>query len=88
MPAHHASTTFTIGGDLPVFRLGFGAMRLTGAPARLDRATAAGIARRAVDLGVNFIDTADSYDLGDNEQLLAGALHPYPPLVAITTPGG
>ena len=53
-------------------------MRLTGAPAWLDRATAAGIARRAVDLGVHFIGTAGSYDLGDNEQLLADALHPYP----------
>jgi aryl-alcohol dehydrogenase-like predicted oxidoreductase len=78
----------TIGGDLPVFRLGFGAMRLTGAPAWLDRATAIGIARRAVDLGVNFIDTADSYDLGENEQLLAEALHPYPPGVVIATKGG
>ena len=88
MPTLNTTTTMTIGGDLPVFRLGFGAMRLTGAPARLDRATAIGIARRAVDLGVNFIDTADSYDLGDNEQLLADALHPYPPGVVIATKGG
>jgi pyridoxine 4-dehydrogenase len=94
VPAHDTTTTTTIGtittigGDLPVFRLGFGAMRLTGAPAWLDRATAIGIARRAVDLGVNFIDTADSYDLGDNEQLLAEALHPYPPEVVIATKGG
>lgn len=88
MPAHNSTTTFAIGGDLPVFRLGFGAMRLTGPPARLDRATAIGIARRAVDLGVNFIDTADSYDLGDNEQLLADALHPYPPGVVVATKGG
>jgi len=86
--ALNTTTTVTIGGDLPVFRLGFGAMRLTGAPAWLDRATAIGIARRAVDLGVNFIDTADSYDLGDNEQLLAGALHPYPPGVVVATKGG
>jgi pyridoxine 4-dehydrogenase len=78
----------TIGGDLPVFRLGFGAMRLTGRPARVDRATAIGIARRAVDLGVGFIDTADSYDLGDNETLLAEALHPYPSGVLIATKGG
>jgi pyridoxine 4-dehydrogenase len=82
------STSVTIGADLPVFRLGFGAMRLTGRPARLDRATAAGIARRAVDLGVGFIDTADSYDLGSNEELLAGALHPYPPGLVIATKGG
>ena len=88
MSALNTTTTVTIGGDLPVFRLGFGAMRLTGAPAWLDRATAIGIARRAVDLGVNFIDTADSYDLGDNEQLLADALHPYPPGVVIATKGG
>ena len=88
MSALNTTTTVTIGGDLPVFRLGFGAMRLTGAPAWLDRATAIGIARRAVNLGVNFIDTADSYDLGDNEQLLAGALHPYPPGVVVATKGG
>jgi pyridoxine 4-dehydrogenase len=83
-----ATTTMTIGGDLPVFRLGFGAMRLTGRPARLDRSTAIGIARRAVDLGVSFIDTADSYDLGENETLLAEALHPYPAGVLIATKGG
>ena len=88
MPALSSTTSVTIGGDLPVFRLGFGAMRLTGEPAWLDRATAIGIARRAVDLGVNFIDTADSYDFGDNEQLLADALHPYPPGMVIATKGG
>ena len=75
-------------GDLPVHRLGFGAMRLTGMRARPDRSTAIGIARRAVDLGVTFIDTADSYDYGDNETLLAEALHPYPPGVVIATKGG
>jgi pyridoxine 4-dehydrogenase len=77
-----------IGGDLPVGRLGFGAMRLTGRPAWLDRRDAIGIARRAVELGVGFIDTADSYDLGDNERLLAEALHPYPAGVVIATKGG
>ena len=82
------TTTFAIGGDLPVRRLGFGAMRLTGEPARLDRSTAIAIARRAVELGVTFIDTADSYDLGDNEELLAEALHPYRPDVVIATKGG
>jgi pyridoxine 4-dehydrogenase len=80
--------TFTIGGDLPVHRLGFGAMRLTGDPARLDRSTAIAIARHAVELGVDFIDTADSYDLGANEELLAEALHPYRPGVVIATKGG
>lgn len=88
MPALNTTTTMFIGGELPVFRLGFGAMRLTGAPAGLDRATAIGIARRAVDLGVDFIDTADSYDLGGNEKLLAEALHPYPAGVVIATKGG
>src|SRR3954451_1558792 len=75
----------TIGGDLPVHRLRVGAMRLTrraaglgrGRPPGLHRSTALGIARRAVELGVTFIDTADSYDLGANETLLADALHPY-----------
>ena len=81
-------STVTIGGDLPVHRLGFGAMRLTGEPARLERPTAIAIARRAVELGVTFIDTADSYDLGDNEELLAEALHPYRPGVVIATKGG
>jgi len=79
------TTTLTIGGDLPVHRLGFGAMRLTG---RLDRATGIAIARRAVERGVTFIDTADSYDFGDNEELLAAALHPYPAGVVIATKGG
>ena len=79
--------TLTIGADLPVHRLGFGAMRLTG-EAHLDRATAIEIARRAVDLGITFIDTADAYDLGENEKLLAEALHPYPSGVVIATKGG
>lgn len=84
MPTHE----ITLGKDLHVHRLGFGAMRLTGEPAWLDRATAKAIARRAVELGVTFIDTADSYDFGDNEELLAEALHPYPPDVVIATKGG
>jgi len=79
--------TFAIGGDLPVHRLGFGAMRLTGGGAP-DRATALTIARRAVELGATLIDTADSYDLGDNEELLAEALHPYRSDVVIATKGG
>ena len=82
------ASTLTIGGDLPVHRLGFGAMRLTGEPARLDRSTSIAIARRAVELGVTFIDTADSYDFGDNEELLAEALHPYRPDLVIATKGG
>ncbi len=78
-------TTLTLGGDLPVHRLGFGAMRLTGGP---DREAGIAVARRAVELGVTFIDTADSYDLGENEELLAAALHPYPAGVVIATKGG
>jgi aryl-alcohol dehydrogenase-like predicted oxidoreductase len=80
--------TVTIGADLTVRRLGFGAMRLTGTPAWPDRQEAIAVARRAVELGVTFIDTADSYDFGDNEQLLAEALYPYPADLVIATKGG
>jgi aryl-alcohol dehydrogenase-like predicted oxidoreductase len=62
-------------------------MRLTGRAAP-DRATALAVARRAVELGVTLIDTADSYDMGANEELLAEALHPYRPGVVIATKGG
>ncbi|MUN35443.1 aldo/keto reductase [Actinomadura litoris] len=83
--------TITIGGDLPVRRLGFGAMQLTGpqiwAPPA-DRPGAVAVARRAVELGVTFIDTADSYALGANEELLAEALHPYPENLLIATKAG
>ncbi|MFD5825951.1 aldo/keto reductase [Lentzea sp. NPDC060358] len=77
---HH----LVLGGDLRVHRLGFGAMRL---PAD-DPAAAHALARRAVELGVTFLDTADSYDLGRNEELLAEALHPYPGGVVIATKAG
>jgi aryl-alcohol dehydrogenase-like predicted oxidoreductase len=80
--------TIAIGSDLSVRRLGFGAMRLTGAPAWLDRPTGISIARRAVELGIDFIDTADSYDLGSNEELLSEALYPYQPDIVIATKGG
>src|SRR5215475_10517876 len=84
-------STLVIGGDLPVYRLGFGAMRLCdpdewGPPE--DRAAAIKVARRAVDLGATFIDTADSYGLGANEELLAEALHPYPEGLVIGTKAG
>ncbi|MEU3274481.1 aldo/keto reductase [Saccharomonospora sp. NPDC006951] len=79
-----ATDTVTIGDDLPVHRIGFGAMRLSGA----EHATALAVARRAVEAGVTFIDTADSYDLGRNEELLAEALHPYPRDLVIATKGG
>jgi aryl-alcohol dehydrogenase-like predicted oxidoreductase len=79
--------TFLLGGDLPVRRLGFGALRLSGRPAAA-RARSVAVARRAVQLGVTLIDTADSYDLGDNETLLAEALHPYPEQLVLATKAG
>lgn len=86
---HHA--TFAIGGDLRVHRLGFGAMQLTGprvwGPPE-DPEAARAVARRAVELGVDFIDTADSYGPGTNEELLAEALHPYADDLVIATKAG
>jgi pyridoxine 4-dehydrogenase len=86
-----ASGTFTLGGDLTVNRLGFGAMRLTGKgvwgpPA--DRDECVRVLRRAVELGVNFIDTADSYGPNISEELIAEALYPYPAGVVVGTKGG
>ncbi len=86
-----ASGTFTIGGDLTVNRLGFGAMRLTGKgvwgpPADPDECIR--VLRRAVELGVNFIDTADSYGPYVSERLIRKALHPYPDGVVIATKAG
>jgi pyridoxine 4-dehydrogenase len=78
-------------GDLRVRRLGFGAMRVTGegiwGPPR-DREAALAILRRAVDLGINLIDTADSYGPEVSEELIAEALHPYPESLVIATKGG
>jgi|Tabmets5t2r1_1033131.scaffolds.fasta_scaffold11949_3 pyridoxine 4-dehydrogenase len=78
-------------GDLTVNRMGFGAMRLTG-PGVIgppdDAEGALGILRRAVELGVNFIDTADSYGPEVNERQIAEALHPYPEGLVIATKGG
>src|SRR5438105_1211192 len=86
-----ASGTFTIGGDLTVYRLGFGAMRLTGPgiwgpPA--DKQEAIAVLRRALELGVNLLDTADSYGPGVSELLIAEALYPYPKDLVIATKGG
>jgi aryl-alcohol dehydrogenase-like predicted oxidoreductase len=86
-----AAGTFTIGGDLTVNRLGFGAMRVTGKgiwgpPA--DKPAALATLRRAVELGVNLIDTADSYGPGVSEELIAEALYPYPEGLVIATKGG
>jgi len=82
---------FSIGNDLRVTRLGFGSMRLTGKgiwgpPA--DRAEAISVLRRAIELGINFIDTADSYGPYVAEELIAEAWHPYPADLVIATKGG
>lgn len=86
-----ASGEFKIGGELSVVRLGFGAMQLTGSgiwgpPADRDECLA--VLRRAVELGVNFIDTAESYGPHVSEELIAEALHPYPDDLVIATKGG
>jgi aryl-alcohol dehydrogenase-like predicted oxidoreductase len=85
------TSMFTIGGDLEVRRLGFGAMRITGdgiwGPPD-DPEEAKRVLRRAVELGVNLIDTADSYGPDVSENLIAEALHPYPEGLVIATKGG
>src|SRR5947209_10881206 len=84
-------STFQLGGDLLVNRLGFGAMRLTGEGIwgwPPDRENAKKVLRRAVELGVNFIDTADAYGPETNELLIAEALYPYPKGLVIATKGG
>ncbi|NGO14013.1 oxidoreductase [Streptomyces sp. HC44] len=94
------TTIFQLGGDLQVRRIGYGAMRLTGAPgerggstapiwtAPTDRAGAVALLREAVELGVNLFDTADAYALGANEELLAEALHPYRDGIVVATKAG
>jgi aryl-alcohol dehydrogenase-like predicted oxidoreductase len=90
--AHAAAAgTFLIGGDLSVHRLGFGAMRITGPgiwgpPTNPHEARA--VLRRALDLGINFIDTADAYGPEVSENLIAETLHPYPAHLVIATKGG
>ncbi|MFL5386631.1 MAG: aldo/keto reductase [Longimicrobiaceae bacterium] len=86
-----AAGTFRLGGELPVHRIGFGAMRITGKgiwgpPA--DRGEALRVLRRALELGVNLIDTADSYGPYVSEELIAEALHPYPEGLVIATKAG
>src|SRR5687768_8032656 len=85
------SGTFLIGSDLPVHRLGFGAMRITGrgvwGPPK-DKPEALAVLRRAVELGVNLIDTAESYGPYVSEELIAEALHPYPGDLVIATKVG
>src|SRR5437870_10367888 len=90
-PGAATNPVFKIGGDMEVNRLGFGAMRLTGEgswgwPA--DRANAGKVLKRAVELGVNLIDTADAYGPETDELLIAEALHPYPKGLVIATKGG
>src|ERR1044071_2153472 len=89
--ASKTGETFLLGGDLLVNRLGFGAMRLTGEGIwgwPPDRENAKKVLRRAVELGVNFIDTADAYGPETNELLIAEALYPYPKGLVIATKGG
>jgi len=90
-PLASAAGTISLGGELTVNRMGFGAMRLTGTgiwgpPA--DRQEAIRVLRRALELGVNFIDTADSYGPAVSEEIIAEALHPYPQGLVIATKGG
>jgi aryl-alcohol dehydrogenase-like predicted oxidoreductase len=91
-PHQNTSDRFRLGGDLWVNRLGYGAMHLTGygmwgPPA--DKRNAIQVLRHAVhELGINFIDTADSYGPGDNEEIIRKALHPYPDDLVICTKGG
>ena len=83
--------TVDLGGKFSVNRLGYGAMRITGpgvwGPPK-NRQQAIAVLRRAIELGVNFIDTADSYGPGTSEELIAEALHPYPKGLVIATKGG
>src|SRR5918911_5144109 len=86
-----AAGTFSLGGDLDVVRMGFGAMRITGKgiwgePEDPEEARA--VLRRVVELGVNLIDTADSYGPEVSERLIAEVLHPYPDELVVATKGG
>jgi aryl-alcohol dehydrogenase-like predicted oxidoreductase len=90
-PPATASGTFRLGGDLPVHRLGFGAMRLTGPGVwgePRDPAAALAVLRRALELGITLIDTADSYGPEVSERLIAQALYPYPAGLVIATKAG
>ena len=91
LPAAAAAGTITLGHDLTVNRMGFGSMRITGpgvfGPPE-DPAECVRVLRRAVELGVNFIDTADSYGPNVSEEIIAKALYPYPKGLVIATKGG
>ena len=90
MPTHNQSGTFNI-GDLTIHRLGYGAMRLTGkgiwGPPE-NRAEAKKVLQRAVELGIDFIDTSDAYGPDVNEEIIAEALYPYPENLVVATKGG
>src|ERR1700757_5252264 len=89
-PATH-SGTFAIGGDVSIYRLGFGAMQLTGEGVwgePPDHLEAIAVLRRTLELGINLIDTADSYGPDVSERLIAEALHPYPEDLLIATKAG
>jgi aryl-alcohol dehydrogenase-like predicted oxidoreductase len=96
MAASNATTAsaagdVTLGGDMTVHRMGYGAMRITGPGIwgePEDRDGAIAVLRRAAELGVNFIDTADSYGPDVSEELIAEALHPYPADMVVATKGG
>lgn len=91
MPDTKTTGTITIGGDLQVNRMGFGAMRVTGRGVwgdPPDRKAAIALLRKVVERGVTLLDTADSYGPGTSESLIAEALHPYPQGVVIATKGG
>lgn len=86
-----SADTFTLGGDLPVHRMGYGAMRITGEGIwgdPPDPSAARALLRRAIELDVNLIDTADSYGPEVSERLIREALHPYPDGLVIATKGG
>src|ERR1700719_1479789 len=90
-PTAAVNLVWKLGGDLPVNRLGFGAMRITGEGIwgwPPDRGNALKVLRRTVELGVNLIDTADAYGPEVSELLIAEALHPYPKSLVIATKGG
>lgn len=90
-PNAAAFGTFTLGGDLEVRRLGYGTMRLVGEGAwgePPNREDARNVLRRALELGINLLDTADAYGPGIAEELIAEALHPYPADLVIATKGG
>ena len=87
----HDNTKWNIGGELKINRFGYGAMRLTGEGIigePDDKGEAIRVLKKAVDLGVNFIDTADSYGPNISEKLIAEALYPYPDDLVIATKGG